>query len=144
MSWIEKDQSASFENQALEGLFFLDGDVIAAEIGLDWTRGQKFPRLAFPSGLKFDLWEGRNSPIVHLFGELDLALHATRDEAFEHAFVEDPTRLLSSHSGRTRHARRVAQGGTTTTLFEWAAKKRANSLSVAGIVTQRRRKPQPS
>lgn len=63
----------------------LDGDVIAEEIGRDWTRGQKFARIAFPSGNKFDLWEGRNSPVVHLFGELDLALRSTRDEALEHA-----------------------------------------------------------
>jgi hypothetical protein len=86
MAWKEKGQSFSFEHQPLEGLFLLDGDVIAEEIGRDWTRGQKYPRLAFPSGLKFDIWEGRESPIIHLFGELDLALRSTRDEAFGHAF----------------------------------------------------------
>jgi len=86
MSWIEKHKTASFENQALVGLFFLDGDVIAEEVSRDWTKGQKYPRIAFPSSLKFDLWEGRETPIVHLFGELDLALRSTRDEAFKHAF----------------------------------------------------------
>jgi hypothetical protein len=85
MGWIEKGQSASFEHQPLEGLFFLDGDVVAREVRRDWTAGQKYPRLAFPSGLKFDLWEGSHSPIVHLFGELDLALQSGRDEALEHA-----------------------------------------------------------
>jgi hypothetical protein len=86
MAWIEQTQSASFEHQPLPGLFFLHGDVIAEEVGRDWTRGQKYARIAFPSGLKFDLWEGRETPIVHLFGELDLALHSSRDKAFEHAF----------------------------------------------------------
>jgi hypothetical protein len=86
MSWIAKEQSSSFEHQGLEGLFYLDGDVIAEEIGQDWTRGQKFPRLAFPSGLKFDIWEGNTSPIIHLYGEMDLALRATRDEAYRQAF----------------------------------------------------------
>ena len=85
MSWFEKQSSVSFEHQALAGLFFLDGDAIAREVGRDWTAGQKYPRIAFPSGLKFDLWEGSESPIVHLFGELDLPLQHTRDEAFEQA-----------------------------------------------------------
>ena len=85
MSWIEKSKSFSFEDKPIEGLFVLDGDVIAEEIGRDWTRGQKYPRIAFPSGLKFDLWEGRYSPIVHLDGEMDLALMSARDEAFQDA-----------------------------------------------------------
>lgn len=67
MSWIEKGQSASFEHQPIDGLFFLHGDVIARHVGQNWTEGQKYPRIAFPSGLKFDLWEGRSTPIVHLF-----------------------------------------------------------------------------
>jgi hypothetical protein len=68
MAWLEKDQPTSFEDQPLEGLFFLHGDIIAEEVGRDWTKGHKYPRIAFPSGLKFDLWEGRHSPIIHLFG----------------------------------------------------------------------------
>ena len=85
MAWIEKDQSFSFEEKPINGLFILDGDAIAREVGLDWTKGQKYPRIAFPSGLKFDLWEGRGTPIVHLDGEMDLALMSTRNEAFRHA-----------------------------------------------------------
>jgi hypothetical protein len=85
MGWLPKEQSSPFEHDPIEGLFYLDGDLIAEEIGRDWTRGDKFPRIAFPSGLKFDLWEGKDSPITHLFGEMDLALKDTRDEAFEHA-----------------------------------------------------------
>ena len=86
MGWLPKEQSFSFEHQPIEGLFLLDGDVIAEEVGRDYTRGDKYPRIAFPSGLKFDLWEGKDTPIVHLFGELDLSLRDTRDEAFKQAF----------------------------------------------------------
>ena len=86
MSWKEKTTSFSFEEQPIEGLFMLDGDMLAREVKRDWTQGQKYPRIAFPSNLKFDLWEGRDSPIVHLFGELDLPIQHTRDEAFEQAF----------------------------------------------------------
>ncbi|NIV30183.1 MAG: hypothetical protein GWN58_12000, partial [Anaerolineae bacterium] len=43
----------------------------------DWTRGQKFPLVAFDSGLERPLWESADpgaGAIVHLFGELDLPL----------------------------------------------------------------------
>ncbi len=88
MGWLKKDQSAPFEHEPIVGLFFLDGDIIAEEVGRDWTKGDKYPRIAFPSKLKFDLWEGADagSPIVHLFGELDLPLRDTRDAALNKAF----------------------------------------------------------
>ena len=86
MAWKEKGQSFSFEEQPIEGLFLLDGDILAEEIKRDWTKGQKYARIAFPSGAKFDIWEGQETPIVHLFGELDLPLQHTRDEAFKQAF----------------------------------------------------------
>ena len=86
MAWLEKQIAAPFERQPIDGLFFLDGDVLARAVGRDWTRGQKYARIAFPSGVKCDLWAGRDNPIVHLFGEMDLSLEATRDEAFEQAF----------------------------------------------------------
>ena len=85
MAWLEKTETNSFENDPIEGLFFLHGSLIAAVVGRDWTIDQKYPLIAFPSGLEFDLWEGSKSPIIHLFGEMDLALRSTRDEAFEYA-----------------------------------------------------------
>jgi hypothetical protein len=84
MSWLEKGKSFSFENDPIPGLHFLDGDILAANIGKDWTRGLKYPVVLFPSGLVCDLWEGdKDSPIVHIFGELDLSFRSTRDDAFQ-------------------------------------------------------------
>ena len=89
MAWYPKEQQTSFETQPLEGLYFLHGDRVAHEVGLDWTEGQKFPLLVFPSTLNFPLWEGKDTPILHLFGEMDLPLYGTRDEAFEQALLRE-------------------------------------------------------
>lgn len=85
MSWIENERSASFEHEPIPGLYFLSGNQLAYELKGHWIKGQKYPRIAFPSGVKCDLWEGSDSPIVHIFGELDLPLNDTVDRAFEHA-----------------------------------------------------------
>jgi hypothetical protein len=90
MPWVEKQHQTAFEQAALPlyGLFLLDGDLLAAAHGREWTKGQKYPLLVFPSGKACELWES-SSPdseaIVHLFGELDLPLRSTRDEAFAQA-----------------------------------------------------------
>ncbi|MEO8391727.1 MAG: DUF2958 domain-containing protein [Chloroflexota bacterium] len=97
MGWIEKERKTSLEAFPIHGLFFLDGDIIAAFLGLkhgesptfnpDWLKGHKLPKIEFPSGEAFDVWE--SSPeaeaTVHLFGEMDLAYRATRNEAFSEA-----------------------------------------------------------
>jgi hypothetical protein len=85
--WHEKGQQANFENQPIEGLVFLDGDRLAEVYGKDWTKGDKFPQIAFPSGLSFHVWEGRSpsNPTLHLFGEMDLSLKGTRNYHFEYA-----------------------------------------------------------
>jgi hypothetical protein len=90
MAWIEKRRQTAFEQMPipLEGLFFWDGDVLAAVFGRDWTKGQKYPMLAFPSGREFSLQESgsaESGAIVHLFGEMDLPLYSSRDEAFTRA-----------------------------------------------------------
>ena len=87
MSWIEKGQSASFEHEPIEGLYYIDGDVLATIYKPDWTKGQKYPKIAFSSGQEFDIWEGSGSPIVHIFpyGEMDLRLRDTRDNAYRYA-----------------------------------------------------------
>ncbi len=86
MAWVEKDTPTPFDGQPIEGLFYLDGDILAEYVGRDWTKGQKFPVIVFPSGEMYDLWESTDPAaggIVHLFGELDLPLKSTRDEAYE-------------------------------------------------------------
>lgn len=88
MTWIEKDQPTPFDEQPIRGLFFLDGDVLARRIGRDWTAGQKYAMLAFPSGVECELWETGNTElvgIVHIYGEMDLPLKDTPERAFERA-----------------------------------------------------------
>ncbi len=85
MSWIDKEKSTSFEHEPIEGLYFIDGDVLAALIKPDWTKGEKLPKIAFPSGQRFDIWEGSKSPVIHIYGEMDLRLRDTRDAAYQHA-----------------------------------------------------------
>lgn len=83
MGWTERETPTSFDNKPINGLFFLHGDVLDA-----FTKGQKYPMIAFPSGLECDLWETSDPNaigIVHIFGEMDLALASTRDDAFEAA-----------------------------------------------------------
>ena len=76
MAWIEKHQPTPFDNTPIDGLFFLDGDVLASIFLQDWTKGHMLPMIAFESGREFELWEtGKpDRHIVHLFGEMDLVL----------------------------------------------------------------------
>ncbi len=88
MSWSEKKQPSPFDTSPIEGLFFLDGDVLALIVGTRWTEGQKYSMIAFPSGMECSLWESgdpKSEAIVHLFGEMDLAYRSNRDEAFKSA-----------------------------------------------------------
>ncbi|MCZ7554595.1 MAG: DUF2958 domain-containing protein [Anaerolineales bacterium] len=88
MGWVKKEAPTPFDEVPLAGLFFLDGDVLARLWGRDWTAGEKFPMIAFPSGEEFQIWESSNPErggIVHIFGEMDLPLKGTRDEAYAQA-----------------------------------------------------------
>ena len=84
MTWVEKHHPTPFDNQPIEGFFYLDGDALARLFERDWTAGQKYAMLAFPSGEEYALWESSHPEklgILHLFGEMDLPLKSTRDEA---------------------------------------------------------------
>ncbi len=88
MTWIEKAQPTPLDDKPIEGLWFLDGDQLARRLAQDWTRGQKYPLIVFPSKLECDIWPAGNPEaiaIVHLFGEMDLPLGVDRDTAFESA-----------------------------------------------------------
>lgn len=88
MSWVEKGAPTPFDGQPIQGLFYLDGDVLARRVGKDWTAGQKYPMVAFPSGVECLLWEPGEPEqlgVVHIFGELDLPLSGTPEDAFERA-----------------------------------------------------------
>lgn len=89
MAWTEKEKPTPFDEHPIPGLYFVDGDLLARATGRDWTRGQKYPLIVFPSGLACDVWEPSDPEavgIVHIFGELDLPLADTRDRAYEEAF----------------------------------------------------------
>ena len=88
MSWHEKEQSTQFDDKPIEGLWFLDGDILSRELNQSWTKGQKYPVIVFPSGQQCDIWESgdpQNVGTIHLYGEMDLRYNDTRDEAYEHA-----------------------------------------------------------
>ncbi len=88
MSWVEKGSPTPFDQQPPQGFFYLDGDILAQIVHRDWTAGQKFPMIVFPSGQEFALWESSDPDaggIVHIFGEMDLPLKDTRDRAFDQA-----------------------------------------------------------
>jgi hypothetical protein len=87
-SWTEKRKPTPFDNKPIEGLQFLDGDILARLVGRDWTKGQKYPVVTFPSGHICDIWpsgDPNNAGILHLFGEMDLRYTDSRDKAFTHA-----------------------------------------------------------
>jgi hypothetical protein len=90
MTWTEKYQPTPFDDlpSPLYGLCYLDGDVLARVFQRDWTKGEKFPLVVFPSGVECPLFETSNPlslALVGVFGEMDLPYGHTRDEAFEHA-----------------------------------------------------------
>jgi len=89
MSWVEKRKTVPFEDQPIDGLFFLNGDALARYSKQPWTAGLKQPMIAFSSGIECPLREGYDAvnPFVHLFGELALPLKATRDEALLQAKI---------------------------------------------------------
>jgi len=86
MSWQEKLKQTIFEQLdfPIHGLFFLDGDIVALTLRGAHTEGYKYPMIAFPSGEEFPLFDGgsREESNIHLFGEMDLLLYTTRDEAY--------------------------------------------------------------
>ena len=87
MSWIEKGQSTPLDDKPIDGLVFLDGDQVARAVGRDWTKGQKFPLITFPSDADYELWPTGDDEVavVHLYGEMDLPLADTRDSAYKRA-----------------------------------------------------------
>ena len=100
MGWIEKDQPTLFDNLPIHGLFFLSGDALALILlkkleakGIDvagkkvGTEGYKMPKIGFPSGETFQLFESSDptKPNVHIFGEMDLQLYATIEQGTAHA-----------------------------------------------------------
>jgi hypothetical protein len=88
MGWYDKEQATPFDDKPILGLRFLDGNLLAQRIRQDWTIGQKYPEIVFPSGEHCDIWESSNPEawgIVHIAGEMDLPFKDTRDRAYVQA-----------------------------------------------------------
>ena len=77
MSWYSKEAPTPFDNSQIEGVFFLDGNILARLTGYRAVEGQKYPQIEFPSGLTFDIWESSEPEdgIVHLYGCNSLCRH---------------------------------------------------------------------
>jgi len=84
MPWYRNEQPTPFDASPIEGMTFLNGDVLARLIHAEWARGHKYPLITFPSGTNRELSaEGaQNAPAhVHLFGTLTLPIEGNSDAA---------------------------------------------------------------
>lgn len=71
MIWHFKEQETVFDQRPLTGLFFVDGDVYSRVLESETTSGMKYPKISFPSGLAYAVYErGANELWVHLFVSL--------------------------------------------------------------------------
>ncbi|MEZ4672588.1 MAG: hypothetical protein R3E39_32205 [Anaerolineae bacterium] len=85
MSWHFKEQETIFDQTPLPGLFFLDGDAYSRVLERDTTIGMKYPKVSFPSGLAYEVYERGDKQVwVHLFGEFEVPLFSNRDTAYQH------------------------------------------------------------
>ncbi|MBA3868766.1 MAG: hypothetical protein H0X30_06405 [Anaerolineae bacterium] len=85
MSWVSKEHELPFEHTPIEGLYFLCGDAYSRVVERDTTVGMKYPKINFPSGRAYEVFDRENNEIwVHLFGEYAVPLFADRDRAFAH------------------------------------------------------------
>ena len=85
MAWYSKEQPTPFDATRIEGMQSLHGDVMAQRYRQDWTTGQKYPLITFPSGVMREITTGDNDqdkPHIHLFGQFALPYHSSRDEAY--------------------------------------------------------------
>ena len=86
MPWQEKAQPTALDSTPIPGLYFLIGDLLAQHYQQDWTKGQKYPLIHYPSGLQRELDVGTaGGETVSVFGALKLPRQASRDEAFQSA-----------------------------------------------------------
>ncbi len=86
MPWYEKEHSTPFDTQPINGLYFLNGDLLAQQYNQEWVKGKKYPTISFPSGLARELWDSSdNGGILNIFGAFELQRKTTRDEGFEGA-----------------------------------------------------------
>lgn len=86
MPWYNKEQPTPFDQIPTEGLWFLDGDLLARLYREEWLHGQKYPAIHYPSGLDRELWDCTyEGGIVHIFGALELLRKSSFDDGYASA-----------------------------------------------------------
>ncbi len=93
MPWLERQQQASFENQPINGLAFLHGDVVARQYQQEWVRGKKYPLISYPSGISREAFAQDETANILLFGDVTLPYAVTRVQALQ---------SLNEHPHQTR------------------------------------------
>ncbi len=91
MSWTEKEKPSPFDKQAIRGLYFLDGDLLAkfqeGDLPEKWAeqyQGLKYPVIEFPSGIEaFPQVGGDEKIIVPIHRQMRLPYFATREDAYQ-------------------------------------------------------------
>ena len=110
MAWYHKEQPIPFDVTRIDGMQSLHGDVMAERYRQDWTAGQKYPLITFPSGVEREMIAPGDQPDnahIHLFGDLDVPYQRSRDEAYEHLVPlahEQGCILSKEHDRRLRIA----------------------------------------
>jgi hypothetical protein len=87
MSWYSKEKPTPFDKLPIDGLTFLDGDLLASVFLREWIKGKKCPVIEFPSGFIADIRESLDPQnlIIELFGELEFLYKQSRNDAFAYA-----------------------------------------------------------
>ena len=98
MPWLERQQQASFENQPINGLAFLHGDVVARQYQQEWVRGKKYPLITYPSGTTRELTQNEETANIVLFGDVTLPFGITRAEAVKTLSAQPHQTPLRVHS----------------------------------------------
>lgn len=79
MPWQETASSGQ-QSSAIEGLYYLHGDVLARQFGQSRLKGKTYPTIAFPSGVTRELTDPQSkAPSISLFGNLEIPLTASPD-----------------------------------------------------------------
>jgi hypothetical protein len=89
MGWIEKASPTPFDAELMNGLYYLDGDIISRKTQQWVTQGKKFPTLAFPSGIHCELVEGYlpHQPFFIVFDAMRLPTQTAIQEAYQEAMA---------------------------------------------------------
>jgi len=84
MSWYRKEYETRFDSTPIDGLFFVDGNIFERVNRREYTWGMKNPKIVFPSGEDFELWDERLF-LVNVFDVMDLPYFDTCQSAFDRA-----------------------------------------------------------